>query len=198
LLPDASNEAIVQATGFTITGAEQRLIESAFEAKCSELYPNYKPLKVTKEWKNHLLKYRDAVSRRPLAERRGQQPFIDSKDVVAQAFGWTHTVFESNSRTLQTMDLIQVRWGVGRGAESEARVDFREHPLETLLRETLQRDGRDKPVPIDGRSKRVKSIEVSQLKGVARQQGYLPEEVDEVLELLVLRQFMPWKKRVDI
>jgi len=190
LLPDANDETKVQATGIEVSGAEQRLIESAFEAKCAELYPKYKPLMVAKEWKNYLRRYRDALSKRPLAERRGREPFKGSKDDIAKAFGWSHTVFESNSRTLQAMGLLEVRWGKGRGADSEASVLFREHPLETLLRDGLQREGRNRTVSVGGRSQSVKSIEISRLKDIARQHGYLPDEVDEALELLVLRQYV--------
>jgi hypothetical protein len=190
LLPDANDPTKVTASGIQISGAEQRLIESAFEAKCAELYPSYKPLMVTREWKNHLRRYRDTLSRRPLAERRGREPFVGSKSEIARAFVWTHTVFESNSRTLQDMGLLKVRWGKGRGEESEAEVRFLEHPLEQLLRGAIQEEGREKTLVFGGQSRRVKSIEVGRLKELARKQGYLHEEVDEALELLVLRQYV--------
>jgi hypothetical protein len=147
LLPDANDATKVQAQGIKVSGAEQRLIESAFEAKCAELYPNYKPLMVTKEWKNQLRRYRETLSKRPLSERRGRQPFAGTKDDIAKAFGWTHTVFESQSRNLQTMGVLEVHWGKGRGEQSDAHVLFKEHPLETLLLETLQREGQTKTVP---------------------------------------------------
>lgn len=192
LLPDASDPTQIQMQGIRVSGAEQRLIESAFEAKCAELYPTYKPLKVTKEWKNQLRRYRDTLSKRPLAERRGRQPFAGTKDEIAEAFGWSHTVFESNARNLQTMGVLEVHWGRGRGEASEASVLFREHPLETLLRETLQREGRNVRVApgVSGSVKQVKALEVSRLATVARRHGYLREEVDEALELLRLRQYL--------
>ncbi|MBI3950590.1 MAG: hypothetical protein HY314_09065 [Acidobacteria bacterium] len=190
LLPDANDAMKVQAQGIRVSGAEQGLIKSVFETKCTELYPDYKPLMVTKEWKNQLRRYRDALNKRPLSERRGRQPFAGTKDDIAKVFGSTHTVFESQSRNLQTMGVLEVHWGKGRGEESDARVLFKEHPLETLLHETLQRDGRNKTVSVGGRSKRVKSMEVSRLRDIARRQGYLPDEVNEALELLMLRQYI--------
>jgi hypothetical protein len=190
LLPDANDATKVQAQGIKVSGAEQRLIESAFEAKCAELYPNYKPLMVTKEWKNQLRRYREALSKRPLSERRGRQPFAGTKDEIAKAFGWAHTVFESQSRNLQTMGVLEVHWGKGRGEQSDAYVLFKEHPLETLLRETLQREGRTKTVSVGGHRRSVKYIEVNRLRDIARRQGYLPDEVDEALELLTLRQYI--------
>jgi len=190
LLPDASDPTKVQVQGIKVSGAEQRLIESVFEAKCTELYPNYKPLMITREWKKYLLHYRNALNKRPLAERRGRQPFVGTKDEIAVAFGWTHTVFESNSHTLQRMGLLEVDWGKGRGAESEAWVLFKEHPLEDLLRTTLQREGESKTVLVGGQSKRVKTIELSRLRALARRQGYLPDEVDQAIELLILRQYI--------
>jgi hypothetical protein len=190
LLPDASDATKVQVQGIKVSGAEQRLVESVFEAKCAELYPDYKPLMVTKEWKNQLRRYRDALSKRPLSERRGRQPFAGTKDEIAKAFGWAHTVFESQSRNLQTMGVLEVHWGKGRGEQSDAYVLFKEHPLETLLRETLQREGRTKTVSVGGRRRSVKYIEVNRLRDIARRQGYLPDEVDEALELLTLRQYI--------
>jgi hypothetical protein len=190
LLPDASDTTKVKVQGIKVSGAEQRLIESVFEAKCAELYPHYKPLMIVRDWKNYLRRYRDALNKRPLAERRGRQPFIGTKDEVASAFGWTHTVFESSSRTLQTMDLLEVHWGSGRGADSEARLLFKEHPLENLLRTIVQNEGQSKTVSVGGQSKRIKSIDVSRLHTLARRQGYLPDEVDEALELLTLRRYI--------
>jgi hypothetical protein len=190
LLPDASDTTKVKTQGIKVSGAEQRLIESVFETKCAELYPDYKPLMMVKDWKNYLRRYRDALVKRPLAERRGRQPFTGTKDEVASAFGWTHTVFESSSRTLQTMSLLEVHWGSGRGTDSEARVLFKEHPLENLLRTTLRSEGQNKTVSVGGHRKCVKSMEVSRLRTIARRQGYLPDEVDEALDLLLLRQYI--------
>ena len=191
LLPDASDPTKVQVQGIKeVSGAEQRLIESVFEAKCTELYPNYKPLMITREWKKYLLHYRNALNKRPLAERRGRQPFVGTKDEIAGTFGWTHTVFESSSLQLQKMGLLEVDWGKGRGAESEAWVLFKEHPLEDLLRTTLQGEGQSKTVLVGGQSKRVKTIELSRLRALARRQGYLPDEVDQAIELLILRQYI--------
>jgi len=190
LLPNASDPARVRCQGIKVSGAEQKLIESAFEAKCLELYPDYKPLMVTKEWKNHLLRYRDALSRRPLAERRGRHPMNGSKEEIAKAFGMTHSVFESSAATLRNMGLLDFNWGKGRGSESEASIQFREHALEILLRETLQREGQGKTISIGGRNKTQKSMDVGRLQKMARPRGYLPEEVDEALNLLVLRQYV--------
>ena len=186
LLPDASDVAKVQAVGIKVSGAEQRLIESAFEAKCVELYPKYKPLMITKEWKNYLRRYRDALSRRPLAERRGRQPFSGSRDEVAALFGSTRSTFPSQATNLESMGLLEVK-----GWNSDTpNILFREHSLETLLRETLQREGWNKTVQVSGQTKSVKSIEISRLKDIAWKQGYLSDEVDEALELLVLRQYL--------
>ncbi len=191
LFPDAADRSKVDIQGIqNVAGAEQRLIEAIFEAKCAELYPYYKPLMMSKEWRSYLLRYRDALGKRPLAERRGRQPFTGSKDEIAKTFGWTHTVFEASSRSLQSMGLLQVNWGSGRGAEGEASVLFKEHPLEKLLRDTMQAEGRSRSVTTGGHSKRVKSIEASRLKKVARRYGYLADEVDEAIELLILRQYV--------
>ncbi|HIE11924.1 MAG TPA: hypothetical protein EYP63_00600 [Desulfotomaculum sp.] len=190
LLPDAEDQTRVTVTGVRVSGAGQRLVESVFEAKCGELYPSYRSLKVTREWKNLLRRYRDALSRRPLGERRGRVPFAATKRQVAQAFGWTHTVFESTSRTLRDMGLLKVHWGRGRGEESEAEVTFLEHPLEELLRTALKNEGEERSVSYSGQARRGKSIRVGRLKEIGRRYGYLSEEVDEAVELLILRQYV--------
>jgi hypothetical protein len=190
LLPDASDSTQVQLRGIVASGAGQRLVESVFEAKCAELYPNYKPLMTGKEWKSYLSQYRDLLNQRPLAERRGRQPFVGTKDAIANAFGRSHTAAESNAQTLQSMGLLEARWGSGRGAESRAEIHFKQHPLESLLLTKLQQEGRSKTVSVGGQAKRVKSIEVSCLRALARREGYLPDEVDEAIRLLVLRQYI--------
>jgi hypothetical protein len=190
LLPDASDSTQVQLRGIVASGAGQRLVESVFEAKCAELYPNYKPLMTGKEWKSYLSQYRDLLNQRPLAERRGRQPFVGTKDAIANAFGRSHTAAESNAQTLQSMGLLEARWGSGRGAESRAEIHFKQHPLESLLLTKLQQEGRSKTVSVGGQAKRVKSIEVSRLHALARREGYLPDEVDEAIRLLELRQYI--------
>jgi hypothetical protein len=190
LLPDASDSTQVQLRGIVASGAGQRLVESVFEAKCAELYPNYKSLMTGKEWKSYLSQYRDLLNQRPLAERRGRQPFVGTKDAIANAFGRSHTAAESNAQTLQSMGLLEARWGSGRGAESRAEIHFKQHPLESLLLTKLQQEGRSKTVSVGGQAKRVKSIEVSHLRALARREGYLPDEVDEAIRLLELRQYI--------
>jgi hypothetical protein len=190
LLPDANDPTKVQAIGIKVSGAEQRLMESIFEAKCSERYPQYKPLMITKEWKNYLQRYRDVLSRRPLAERRGRQPFVGTKREIASEFRWTAAAFEAQSRNLQAMNIFELQDWRGRGEESGAAVLFKEHPLEALLREVLQQRGHVKDVSLGGHTKQVKGLEISTLRKVARRQGYLPEEVDEAIALLELRQYI--------
>jgi len=188
LLPDAEDPTRMQANGITVSGAEQRLVESVFEAKCAELYPNYKPLMVTKEWKNLLRRYRDVLGKRPLAERRGREPFTGTKAQIASVFEWSHTVFESQSRNLESMGLLEVQGWHGRGDESEATLLFKDHPLETLLRDVLERQGKDKAVTVGRQKTHVKCIEVSRLQEVGRKSGYLSDEVDQAVDLLALRQ----------
>ena len=190
LLPDASDSTQVQLRGIVASGAGQRLVESVFEAKCAERYPNYQPLMTGKEWKSYLRQYRDLLNQRPLAERRGRQPFVGTKDVIANAFGRSHTAAESNAQTLQSMGLLEARWGSGRGTASSAEIHFKQHPLESMLHTWVQTEGQSKTVSVGGHTKRVKSIVVSRLHALARREGYLPDEVDEALQLLVLRQYL--------
>ncbi len=190
LLPDANEPAKVQAIGIKVSGAEQRLMESIFEAKCSERYPQYKPLMITKEWKSHLQRYRDVLSRRPLAERRGRQPFVGTKQEIASEFRGALATFEAQSRNLREMGIFELLDWRGRGEESTATVLFKEHPLEVVLREALQQQGHVRSVNVGGHAKQVNSLEISTLQKVARRQGYLPAEVDEAIALLELRQYI--------
>lgn len=188
LFPDASDPTKVELQGIRVSGAGQQLMEALFEVKCAELYPDYRPLAITKEWSNYLRRYRDALSRRPLSERRGREPFTASKEEIARAFGWPPATFENQSRLLQEMGLLKVHWGRGRGTESEARVEFLEHPLEQLLLQALQREGRERSLTVGLQVRRVKSLEISRLQDIAKRCGYLEEETEEALELLILRQ----------
>lgn len=182
LLPDVQK---VDTLGIDVTGAERRLIESAFEQKCAELYPNYEPLMVAKEWKTYLRRYRQALNRLPLAQRRGRHPFTGSKDEIAEVFDSTRSALPSQSTNLNNMGLLEVK-----GWDTEIpSVLFKEHPLETLLRETLAVQGRSKTVRVAGRGRQVKELEFSCLYDAARKEGYLRDEVDGAVELLQLRQY---------
>ena len=182
VLPDAQK---VETLGIDVTGAERRLVESAFERKCAELYPNYKPLMVAKEWKAYLRRCRQALNRLPLAQRRGRHPLTGSRDEIARTFDSTRSAFPSQSTNLNNMGLLEVK-----GWDTETpSVLFKEHPLETLLRETLAVQGRSKTMRVAGRGKQVKELELSRLYDAARKEGYLRDEVDDAVELLQLRQY---------
>jgi hypothetical protein len=190
LLPDASDATKVQVQGIKVSGAEQRLVESVFEAKCAELYPDYKPLKAESGRKAVLKAYQLALGKVSLARRRGREPFNGTKKEIAGAFGWNPSQFPSQANSLGRLGLLQVLDWAGRGEGSEASVLFQEHPLEVMLREALQKEGRTKTVSVGGHRRSVKYIEVNRLRDIARRQGYLPDEVDEAIELLNLRQYI--------
>lgn len=130
------------------------------------------------------------MSKCPLAERRSRQPFLDAKDEIAKAFGWSYTAFESGSHILETMGLLEVQFSRGHGAENELCVCFKEYPLEVLLLETMKDEGFTGSVSIGARMKQVKSISMKRLYDVSWKRGYLKEEVDEAVELAFLRKHL--------
>ncbi len=190
ILPDASDPGSMEVQGLTVSGAEQKLVEAIFEAKCAELYPEYKTLMRSKKWTEPLRRYREALRKRPLAERRGRHPFTGTKEEIAKAFEYSHTVFEATARNLQEMGLLELDNWQGRGAESKAQISFKEHPLEKFILKALEEKGQTQTVRTKIAPKEVKRIPLNRLKTLARQKGYLSEEVEEAMELLKERRYI--------
>jgi hypothetical protein len=189
LFPNANDLQKVEVLGIKPSGSEKVLMESILERKYEELFPDYSPLMITREWKTtYLNRYRQALEKRPLAERRGIQPFSDTKDEIAKTFGWTHTAFDSNANKLQEMKLLRRNDWKGRGSDSKATVIFTMHPLENTILKILKDEGQLTHTSIKGQSKQVKSLSLSHLQKIAQQKGYLHEELEEVIQLLILRQ----------
>ena len=190
ILPDASDPGSMEVQGLTVSGAEQKLVEAIFEAKCAELYPEYKTLMRSKTWTEPLRRYREALRKRPLAERRGRHPFTGTKEEIAKAFGYAHTVFEATARNLQEMGLLELDNWQGRGAESKAQISFKEHPLEKLILKALEEQGQTWTAHTKIGPKEVKRVPLHQLKTLTRQKGYLSQEVEEAIELLKERRYI--------
>ncbi len=191
ILPDARDPGSIEVQGLSnLSGAEQKLMESVFEQKCAELYPDYITLIKSKEWKTYLTRYKRALGKYPLAERRGLQPVEGTKETIAKAFDYSHTGFESMARNFKDMHLLDLQDWEGRGASSKARMTFKEHPLEKILIDYLRKEGQIRKVKTKIGYKDVKEIKIDPLKSLVRKKGYLPEEVEEALELLRLRQYI--------
>ncbi|MCS6925259.1 MAG: DUF2791 family P-loop domain-containing protein [Candidatus Binatia bacterium] len=190
LFPDPRHSDDVQVVGIEVEGAGSaaRLFGSLLASKCKQRYPTYHPLKTTKEWNANLLKYRQALSSRKLAERRGVEPFRDTKPAVAAAFSLLPSSFPAGSRYFVETGLLEVDAWRGAGPSSEAAVRFVEHPLERFLLELIAREGTSIERLFRGRQISVRGLPRGQLVRAARKLGYLEEEVLAAIDLAKIRQ----------
>lgn len=196
LFPDPRNAGQVEVVGLSLrsdgeraeVGAATRLLASLLSRKCQQRYPQYRPLKTTKEWNSLLNKYRQALASRPLAERRGLEPFHDTKNAVAAAFSLAPSSFPAGVRYYDERGLLHVDAWRGAGATSDAAVRFLEHPLETLLLTEVREKGQPLDVLSHGRPTSVRALPRAALIAAGRKLGYLEEEVHAAIELAKARQ----------
>ena len=170
--------------------AERNLIERIIEIKLNEIYPDYKPLKVDTRSANLLRNYKLVLSRTSLAQRRGHEPIMGTKEKIAELFGTKPSSFPSIARNLAElnlmMDFSESRDWKGKGENSQAQIRLKLHPLEEDILQQLKRSNRS----LLEKDKELKVITDNQIYKIEGKKGYIKGEVDEALDLLDLRGYI--------
>jgi len=183
LLPDK-----LQGVGITVKGAGETLVENIFAQKCSELYPDYKPLVTGRQSENDLKRYQTVLLKGGLtgSEKQGTRAKIMPREELAKVFDIAASQLDAVVNRLENMELLKVREMrtlEGRRVE----VTFTEHPLERKMREWVREFGSDTKVRVGGRTKTVKQIGRDELVKLARKWGAHEKEITFALELAKTR-----------
>jgi len=120
-----------------------------------------------------------------LAQKRGHHEISDTKSKIANKFGYSsHATFRETvkSHWITLMDLIN--WE-GTRNDSIATIRLKHHPLEKILLDKLKASKHGELVL----GKKVKAIPVSFLYNHASDLGYLEEETDYIIRLLIARGY---------
>ncbi len=167
----------------------QALLERAFEEKCAELYPDYKPLLTARQSQNDLQRYKALLTQGGLSlpEKQGRRAFTLAREELARKLGISGTSqLDTVVNRLKEMGLLKTR-EVTTAEGRKVEVTLSEHPLEQKLREWLQQFGKEVTVSKGGRRRTVKKIALDELRTRARRWGAHAEEVEEAIALAELR-----------
>lgn len=166
-------------------------IKDLFRQQCRQLYPAYQTLITDRRWKENLQQYAYAIER-VIAEDgisivRGRRAWRSTKEAVADAFhipGRSLTRLETLLATLE--NLIDKEEFSGRSPTSEVSLRFKVHPLEEEWLAKLEQSR--KTVRLEGAE--VPAVPVLPLITHARQSGYTPDEIQEIVRLLQARKYV--------
>lgn len=137
--------------------------------ECERRFPDYNSLITSSIWRDNLTTYRNVLSERTLAERRGIEAVEGPKAMLADLFGQrNHAGFDSKMR-VQYPALIEVTWTGEQGA-----LLFTLHPLETKILTSLKDNGHL----------------YDDIVKICRVEGYSREEIEEVVKLLITRGYI--------
>lgn len=150
----------------TLSRGSQALRDVLFHV-FSKYYPTYQTLLTSVKWEASLQNYLAALSTLDWSQKRGLETLSNSKAAIAARFSFhRHAGFESQVKQLGEL-LVITEWHGNEGS-----VRFQRHAGENyLLGEITRQNGLDK----------------KQLQRVGQQAGYLPQEVNLLIELLVER-----------
>lgn len=178
----------------SMVGTER--VKDLFRQQCRRLYPNYRTLIASRNWRENLQQYNYAVEKviadDGLSVARGRRPWKASKEDVADAFRIPGRRLVNLEPLLDALsDLIVKEEFSGRQSTSEVTLRFQLHPLEMDWlsqlegsREKVKRDGGELP-----------ALPAEQLIRGAKQNGYTDNEIGEVLRLLQTRRFVDYDQK---
>lgn len=178
-----------------VTGAESKLIESVFYQKCKDIFPRYEAF--YNSIRPTLQKYRLALSKVPLAVRRGRQLHQAPKEEFEKLFETGGSSLPSFLSTLKQYSLISEEKIASR-KEDKSLVKFNEHLLESIIQEKLQSRGRLQTVDTGRGRQDVKALDYPDLWEEVEKLGYLREEFEEAIEWLQLRRHVEWERQRGI
>ncbi len=168
--------------------AGQALVERAFEKKCAELYPDYKPLLTTRQSQNDLQRYKTLLTQGGLSlpEKQGRRAFTVTREELTRMLGVSGSQRDAAVNRLKDIGLLKTR-EVTTAEGQKVEVTLSEHPLEQKLREWVQQFGKEVTVTEGGRKSTVRKITLDELRTHARRWGAHAEEVGEAIALAQAR-----------
>jgi hypothetical protein len=155
----------------------------------AEMFPDYVTLKgiPTQILEKYLQALESSTEPRfSLAQKRGYHDISESKSRIANKFGYSsHATFRESAKShwASLMDLID--WQ-GTGDDSTASIRLKHHPLEERVLIELKSSQHGIETAYGNK---VKAISMSSLYNLAADMGYLEDEIDCIVRLLIARGY---------
>jgi hypothetical protein len=167
------------------------LLEKLFAAKLQERYPQYRALQAGPESAADLERYerllRDGGFSLPV--KRGQRPIrLAAREFLARMGASQNSAFDATASRLKRLQLLTA--GGEESIEGVRTLEFtlREHPLEALLHDEIEKNGLEVTVRRGGRDLGTRRLDKGALLRVARRNGYGPNEMELALKMAGWRQ----------
>jgi hypothetical protein len=183
----------VEAVGVTVRGRGRQQIESVFEQKMAELFPEYRALQTGPEARVDLSRYAQLVKEGGLSlpVKRGQKPVsLSSREFLAKMGASAGSQFDAVTSRLKRLHLLALAKEESVAGTRHAEFTLLEHPLEVLLRSEIEASGVTVPVRRGGRDVPTKRILLDSLRRLALRRGYLETEFQTALDLATWRQWL--------
>lgn len=175
--------------------SQERITEVAIEKILEARYgATYKTIMSANNWRAALTReYVGALERLDnVYQKRGEVEVEGTKEQVAALLNRTTTGFDSFRRSFPLFITVSKDWT---SKDSEGAVRFRLHNLEEDIIAWLRESGRGERVSVGGARVEVHSLEISTILQKARQLGYLDEETNALIEMLVKRELVESSQR---
>ena len=158
------------------------LLRALFTQACRRRFPQYQTLTATARWQNVLADYREGLnSRTDLAERQGRKEIVMSKaEVYETLFGQMSTA-AGDSFIKKLGPFVKIK----NNPESFS-LRLTRHPAEDVLIDCFKKFSKHQSIPLDA------AVEL------LRHQGYLETETEEIVEILVAREYLTRTSNGDI
>jgi len=183
-----------QEIGAPYGGISQgRITEVAVEKLLDELYADtYQTIIAQSNWRSWLTKYSNAVAQlENLYQKRGEIEVESTKEEIARLLASTNTGLDAFLKTFGSFLKIESEWRGG----SAGSVRFMLHPLEAQIVQWLRSSQKSQRVDIGGKTFEVRVLNVSDIYAAAREQGYLNEEIEVLLNLLERRELLEFHQK---
>lgn len=175
--------------------SQEKITEAAVETILEDRYGStYRTIMGASNWKAALTReYVGALDRlENIYEKRGEVEVEGTKDEVAKLLNRTTTGFDSFRRSFPLFIAVSKDWA---GKDSVGAIRFRLHPLEDDIINWLREHGTSERIKVGANKVEVRTLEISDVLTEARQQGYLDEETNTLLEMLVRREIIEYPQR---
>lgn len=180
---------------------QERVVERALTQLLEQLFPDYKTLLSSAQWQSSLQKYINALQKCSSShERQGKLLIEGTKQEIADLFLLSITAFENFVSNFSTIITIEHQFPTRQTAKigMKGAIRFRLHPLEQNIQQWLSDSSFDESVNATNPSLQVRRISIDEVYRKAIEQGYLHQEVEEILNILVERQLVERDQRRGI
>ncbi len=182
--------------GAKLGGVSQgRITEVAVERVLDARYgATYKTIMGANNWRGALTReYVGALERlENIYQKRGDVEVEGTKEQIAAFFNRTTTGFDSFRRSFSLFLTVSKDWA---GKESMGAVLFTLHPLEATIIEWLKNSPRIERLTVGKSKVEVHSIEIGSILQEAQKLGYLDEEINALVDMLVKREIVEYAQR---